>query len=230
MTPVRFSIRNLLAAVLVLGLALAALQWNSPFVASAAYTLMLAALAMGLTGALCRPYPLRAFWIGFTVFGWFYAQAAFPRTGASHASGAGFAALLVPQTSSQNSQAEAPLLVTEVLFDFASTNSHFGVGNRVMAQWRGGSFYEATIAQTKNGQYLAAWTDGSTPSWVQRSQVRPSNVSGRQAAHCVMSIFLAFLGGVLAETFFARNSPETSTPHLAAPACRNHLADVPAVV
>jgi hypothetical protein len=210
MARFRFSMRHLLVAVLVLGLSLAVLQWDSAIIASAAFSVLLGCLALGLTGAFCRRGAARAFWIGFTIFGWFYSEAAFPLAGSSSSPSSwllGFVSRPYPPQ-----QPGSPVLLTELLFDFASVNSHLRVGAKVMAQWRGGGYYEATISEIKGGQYLATWTDGSQPSWVQRNQIEITSASGRQAAHSVMAIFMALLGAALAEAIFARGSPEEESP------------------
>jgi hypothetical protein len=207
----RFSMRNLLLAVFVLGASLAVLQWDSPILASAAFTLFLGLLGLGLTGAFCRRGAARAFWIGFTIFGWIYAEAAIPVAGSASSPGTWFLGFVSrPYPSSQ--PAASPVLLTELLFDFAAVNSQLKVGAKVMAQWRSGGYYEATISEIKGGEYLATWTDGSQPSWVLRNQIEITSASGRQAAHSIMAIFLALLGGGLAEAFFARANREEESP------------------
>jgi hypothetical protein len=205
MARFRFSMRNLLLAVLVLSLALAVLQWDSEIIASIAFTAFLGLLALGVTGAFCRRGAARAFWIGFAVFGWFYAEAAFPAVGGSSSSPGtwllGFAA-----RAYEPRRPPSPIVLTELLFDFASLNSQLRVGNKVMAQWQSGGYYEATITEIKGGQYLAKWTDGSNPSWVVRNQIEITNAAGRHAAHSIMAIFVALVGAALAEMFFARGS------------------------
>jgi hypothetical protein len=204
--------RNLLLAVLVLGVSLAVLQWDSAILASAAFTVFLGMLALGLTGAFCRRGAARAFWIGFTIFGWFYAGAAIPVADG----GGGPTTLLLrgfvsgPYPSSQRPL--SPVLLTELLFDYAAVNSQLKVGAKVMAQWRGGGYYEATISEMKGGEYLATWTDGSQPSWVARNQIQITSAAGRQAAHSVMAIFVAMVGGALAQAFFTRESRDEESP------------------
>jgi hypothetical protein len=202
MTRFRFSMRHLLLAVLALGAALAVLQWDSPLAASAAYTLFLALLALGLAGAFCRRGTARAFWIGFTVFGWVYGEAAFPAAGVASRSG-WLAGGFVPQPGYQP-QSPSPALLTDLLFDYAAIDSRLRTGSKVTAQWRSGVYYEATITQVDGGRYLVAWTDGSAPSWVARNQIQLLNYSGRQAAHSILAILSAVFGGALCEMFFGR--------------------------
>ena len=194
--------RNLLLAIFVLAAALAVLQWNSAVLTSAAFSLFLAMLALGLTGAICRQGPARAFWIGFTIFAWFYGGAVFPTS--TGATPGGWLLGIVPQ-SVYRGPVTSPVLLTDLAFDYASLTSQLRVGNRVMAQWQSGGYYEATITQVNGAQYLAQWTDGSTPSWVTRNQIQLLNLAGRQAAHSIMAIFIGVVGGALAEIFFARD-------------------------
>jgi hypothetical protein len=207
----RFSVRNLLWAVLVLGLSLAVLQWNSAILASVAFTIFLGLLALGLTGAFCRRGAARAFWIGFTIFGWLYAETAFPLAGDNASPSTWVLGFLSrPYMSSQ--QPTSPVILTELLFDFASVNSPLRKGAKVMAQWRSGGYYEATISEIRGGQYLATWTDGSAPSWVTRNQIEVTSAAGRQAAHSVMAIFFALAGGGVAQAFFWREPREEESP------------------
>jgi hypothetical protein len=215
MARFRFSVRQLFVAILVLGLSLAVLQWDSAILASGAFTAFLSLLALGLTGAFCRRGAARAFWIGFTIFGWIYAEAAFPAAGGSSSPSMlllGFVSRPPPP------QPAAPVLLTELLFDFASVNSPLRVGAKVRAQWRSGGYYEATISQIKGAEYLATWTDGSQPSWVRRNQIEVTSTAGRQAAHCVMAIFVALFGAGLAQVFFARENREGESPPPSSPA------------
>ncbi len=205
MVAFRFSMRNLLLAILVFGLSLAVLQWNSEVVASLAFTVFLTLLAIGVVGAFCRRGAARAFWIGFAVFGWLYAEAAFSRAGGSLGLGGIASGFISRSYTTPQRSTGGPILLSDVVFDYATVNSHLRVGNKVMAQWRSGGYYEATLTQINGRQYLAQWTDGSAPSWVSRSQIEVYNVAGRQAAHCVMAIFVALVGAMLAEMFFARN-------------------------
>ena len=204
MARFRFSVRHLLLAVLVLGLSLAVLQWDSAMMASAAFTACLGLLALGLTGALCRRGAARAFWIGFTIFGWIYAEAAIPVAG--NGSSASWVLGFVSRPYPSPQQSASPVLLTELLFDFAAVNSQLRVGAKVMAQWRSGGYYEATITEIKGREYLATWTDGSAPTWLRRNQIEITSASGRQAAHSVMAIFVALVGAALAEAFFHRES------------------------
>lgn len=70
MTRPRFTLAQLMAVVLLIGLGLAA-QWNSNEVwASATYTLAIMGLATATISALTRRSTARLTWAGYAVFGW----------------------------------------------------------------------------------------------------------------------------------------------------------------
>ena len=72
MTHFRFSIAQLMAIVLYLGLGFAALRNADRFWASATSTLSVVAISTALVGALVRRGRARPVWIGFAAFGWTY--------------------------------------------------------------------------------------------------------------------------------------------------------------
>lgn len=72
MTHFRFSLAQLMAAVIYLGLGFAALRNADRLWASATFTLSIVAISTALLGALIRRGRARPVWIGFAVFGWTY--------------------------------------------------------------------------------------------------------------------------------------------------------------
>lgn len=72
MTHLRFSLAQLMAIVLYLGLGFAALRNADGLWASATFTLSIVAISTALLGALIRRGRARPAWIGFAVFGWTY--------------------------------------------------------------------------------------------------------------------------------------------------------------
>ncbi|MFO0659937.1 MAG: hypothetical protein U0165_08930 [Polyangiaceae bacterium] len=47
-----------------------------------------------------------------------------------------------------------------------------GVGKKVLAQWKSGEYFEATLTDFDGQRYLATWSDGDAPLWVQPYQTR----------------------------------------------------------
>ena len=68
----RFTIASLLVVVLFVAVGFADLRESSDLWESGVFTLTLAALLISILLAVHRTESRRAFWIGFTLFGWIY--------------------------------------------------------------------------------------------------------------------------------------------------------------
>jgi hypothetical protein len=69
-TWVRFSIARLMAVIVLLAVSLAALKDPTDLKAHIMFNLVLALLSVGVLCALFRTSAERAFWAGFSLFGW----------------------------------------------------------------------------------------------------------------------------------------------------------------
>jgi hypothetical protein len=72
MSRLRFTLAQLMAAVIFIGLGFAALRSASPLWASAVFTVTLAVLSAAVLGAMARRGRARMTWAGFALFGWIY--------------------------------------------------------------------------------------------------------------------------------------------------------------
>src|SRR3954453_22282438 len=72
MTRLRFTLAQLMAAVIFIGLGFAALRSASRLGASAVFTLTVAVLSAAILGAMARRGRARMPWAGFALFGWVY--------------------------------------------------------------------------------------------------------------------------------------------------------------
>jgi hypothetical protein len=72
MNRLRFTLAQLMAVVLILGLGFAALRNADELWAIAAYNLAVVSVATSFVGAIARKGRSRASWAGFTVFGFIY--------------------------------------------------------------------------------------------------------------------------------------------------------------
>src|SRR5688572_5343563 len=77
MKSLRFSIAALLAAVTVIGVGLAALNAPTANKASALITATIFGLLFAVLATIYRAGEARAFWLGVSLFGWFYFAVAF---------------------------------------------------------------------------------------------------------------------------------------------------------
>jgi hypothetical protein len=77
MTRLRFTLAQLIAAVIFIGLGFAALRSASPLWSSAVFTLTVTVLSAAILGAMARRGRARMTWAGFALFGWVYLGTAF---------------------------------------------------------------------------------------------------------------------------------------------------------
>ena len=77
MAQARFSIAAMMGAVLVAALGLAVLRYGPKVSAGVLFLLTCGVLCLGIVGTVCRRGAGRAWWLGFTLFGWGYMTLAF---------------------------------------------------------------------------------------------------------------------------------------------------------
>lgn len=173
----QYSFRTLLFAVLVIAVGLTALRSGSDVVANTALTLHFCLLGLGVVGVIARRGNARLFWTGYSVFGCGYT----------------IVVLFLNQ----------PLLTDNFMTWLDQMQTPLYVGARVHAQWRGGSYYPATIKSVDDGGlYTVAWDDGSADEYVTAAQITRNPEQTHRVGHAVLAPFLAFLGGLAAVFFF----------------------------
>jgi hypothetical protein len=213
MNRFRFSIRSFLIVVTLLAGGLAAIVSQSRLATSLAYTAFLVLLCVSLAGAILAGNN-RAFWLGLATFGWMYWFVEFDASGGKPRPAASIA-FLSSLVASQPSPPPAPagLLTSELmeLLEARMTPSR-EVGSKVIAQWRGGTYYSGTISDAKDGQYLIVWDDGSAPQWTPPSQIQPNSPNLRIAAHATLGGLFALVGGVLVGLLFGGRPAEPKPP------------------
>lgn len=199
MNRFRFSTRSVFVVTTLVACGLGAIVSQLRLAASAVYTVHFALLCVSIVGAFLGRANVRAFWLGFAVFGWCYWFIAFENTSTRRASG--FATYY---STWQNEMLPQPRLLTSELIEFLETHltPSRAVGAKVSAQWRGGGFYPGTITDVGDGQSLVQWDDGSSAQWTPSSQVLPESVHIRVASHSLFNSLVGLIGGVLAAILF----------------------------
>jgi hypothetical protein len=211
MSRFRFTIAGALLVTTLAAFGLAALVSQSVLAGSAAYTLFVGLIALATAGAIVRPMPARAFWLGMALFGWIYWHTEFetevrPRGG--RVGGGGVMLYLSAFTGATVSEPSPGLITREFLQVVVnSLSAQQTVGSRVMGQWRGGSYYQGTISEIKGDEYLIVWDDGSAPQWTPASGILPDSPAVLVAGHSLFGGLFALVGGVLSAVIFGRTSP-----------------------
>jgi hypothetical protein len=206
MSRFRFSIGTFLVVVTLLACGLAAMASQSRVATSLAYTGFLALLCVALAGAIL-PNSHRPFWLGFAIFGWVYwfaefdASAAAPQVTQSQT--IRFLTGIRYPSSSPTPEPRAGLLTSELMELLESRmTANRQVGTKVIAQWRGGTYYSGTITEVNDGMVLIVWDDGSAPQWTPPSQILPNSPNLRLAGHATLGGMFALLGGVIVAVMF----------------------------
>jgi len=208
MSRFRFSIANFLIVVTLVAMGLAAMGSQSRLATSLAYTAFLVLLGVATGGALLAAGPRRAFWIGFAIFGWTYWFFEFNIEGGSRAPQVPMVTFLgLSGRSTSQRAAPPPGLITSDLMDWLESvmTANLNVGSKVMAQWKGGTYYSGTITQASGGQYLIVWDDGSPQQWTVPSQIAPNSPNLRVAAHATLGGLFALVGGMLVALLFGKS-------------------------
>ncbi|MDX1947647.1 MAG: hypothetical protein SFU86_19775 [Pirellulaceae bacterium] len=198
MSRFRFSIGAFLLVITLVALAMSAVVSQSRIGGTAATTVFLALICLAVAGAILRPLPARAFWLGFAIFGWAYWFAEFD-AGGGQGGGTSIRWLGPVPTASRS-----PVLLTHDLVAWLEANltPNRKIGARVMAQWRGGSYYSGTIQEVNGNDYLVKWDDGSAPQWTPSAQIATSSPAILPATHSLCGGLFALLGGILVATLF----------------------------
>jgi hypothetical protein len=220
MSRFHFTIAGALLVTTLAAFGLAALVSQSVLAGSAAYTLFVGLIGLATAGAIVRPLPARAFWLGMTLFGWIYWHTEFeievrPRGGGFAGGGAAF--YVATLTGASSSEPASPSLITRQLLQIVvdSQSAQRTVGSRVMGQWRGGTYYHGTISEMKGDEYLIVWDDGSAPQWTPASGILPDSPTVLVAGHSLFGGLFALVGGVLSAVIFGRTSRAEKQPSAA---------------
>lgn len=196
-----FSIASFFVAFTLLAFGLGAYGSQSEWLANCAYMVFVGLVCLATAGAIITRAGQQRFWIGFAVFGWAYWFLGFDLTLNTNRQGYqqywGYSSYSTPATQ--------PRLFTSDLLDFGESLlvPRRQVGDKVVAQWRGGGYYPGTITAVQaDGQYLVAWDDGSAPSPAPVSGIQGYFAHSRLAGHAVLGSVAALFGGLLAAWLF----------------------------
>jgi hypothetical protein len=211
----RFTIAGFLLVLTLVALGLAATVSQSNLAGHLAYTVFLALLCLSIAGAILRNLPARAFWLGFALFGGAYWLVEFEMEQGSPQRV--FPGGLILGSANSSTPNRPRLLSTDLIRAIsASVSPNRSVGSKVIAQWRGGSYYSGTITEVRGDQYLIVWDDGSAAQWTSAAQIMPNSASVLVGGHSLCGGLFALLGAILAAVLFSgpygRTDQSTSSP------------------
>lgn len=195
-----FSIASFFVAFTLLAFGLGAYGSQNHWLANCAYMLYIGLVCLAVAGAIITRSGQQRFWIGFAVFGGAYWFLGFDLTlntnRQSYQPYWGYSTTTTPVTQ--------PRFFTSDLLDLGETllTARKQVGDKVIAQWRGGGYYPGTILELQGTQYLIAWDDGSAPSPTSSVGIQGYYAHSRVAGHAVLGSLAALLGGLLAAWLF----------------------------
>jgi hypothetical protein len=197
MSLIRFNIASLLVVVLVLRVGFAALRESSDFWESGLFTLTLSVLLVSSLFSIHRSEARRAFWMGFSLFGWTY-----------------LALSLVPSIESR-------LATTKVLAYLDSkvpgrTQSFFKIQFTATGNGAPGNQVQA-VAFSPQGNQIATSSLGTVKLWDAATGRLLGGWAGTtenfvRIGHSLLALLFGWLGGLLSRRMWgASRRPEEST-------------------
>ena len=207
----RFSIALLLVAMVPIAVGLTALANPTAFWEGTIVIVSMGLLFSAIVGLCYRRGAGRAFWVGFSLFGWGFFLLSSDvnlsiRPGASVRFSFGTAA----------EQDDMPLtaLVRNLVDTLQLNRSIFpkSIGEKVQVQWGSGTYYyPATVSDIKDGQYKIRYDSdpqGGYDEWVGINRIKSDGLARcyRIAAMLFMLLF-ALAGGMISLYFFATRNP-----------------------
>jgi hypothetical protein len=207
MTRLRFTLAQLMAAVIFIGLGFAALRSASPLWASAVFTLTVAVLSAAILGAMARRGRARLTWAGFALFGWIY----FGTTFGPWADGNGVKAppymtrwvldYALARLRNTNRLVDSGGVPGEVLFSPFPTwgiGGGMGGGNGNGGGMGGGNGNARRMGRYQMGGGMGGGVPGP-PAAV------PDALQFRRIGHCLTAILFGLVGTVLGRLIAAKD-------------------------
>ncbi len=219
----QFTLAGFLRSIVILYIGFAAIIRYSSWMAGWSRVAYLVLLGIAAVGSLVRTGTARIFWIACFVFGLGYIWAAdADPLPVQNLTVTAVNTLVYPYSyppygyypgNSQNGDHNRTRLPTSRMLDWlaAHRSGRHQVGDHVQALWRGSSYFPATLAEEKDGQFLARWDDGDVPLWVGPTQIAGSvSESHYRIGHAVIGILIALSAGWFCSCLFGEAKDESS--------------------
>jgi hypothetical protein len=206
----RVSLRAVLVAIAILAAGLAAVVSQSRTAASLAFTVFWVANLIAVAGAIVTRSRLRAFCVGFAVFGLGYWLIAFEIDSADVTNGnpwVWFRGRILYRRIGDDAHRESDRFITSQLVDLieSSVRPSLAPGAQVNAQFNGGAYYTGKVGSFDGTNYVIVWDDGTAPSPVPPAGIRGWTQHVRTSAHSMIGLLFALIGGVATRASFDRS-------------------------
>jgi hypothetical protein len=203
----RISIAMLLAAMVPIAVGFAALANPTAFWEGAIFLLTMVVMFAAVLGVCYRRKTERAFWVGFSLFGWglFLVSSDLNlsiRPGASVQYWFG--------TGNEKDDMPLTALVRNLVDTLQLNRSTVpkSIGEKVQVQWgSGANYYASTVSDIKDGQYKIRYDNdaqGRWDEWVGMNRIKSDGLTRcYRIAEMLFMLLFALAGGVIGVYFFA---------------------------
>ena len=212
----RISLAQLLVVMIPIAIGMAAIASPSAFWEGTVFVLTLFLLFAAILGVIHRKGEDRAFWLGFSLFGWGFfllcSDVSFEFRSSS----------LAPSRYywNEGEEPDHPVrALTRSLVNLLALNRRFGprsVGEKVQVQWGGpASYYPSSILETKDGKYkirYASDPQGAFDEWVGIERLKLVDLDrSYRIGESIFVLLFAMVGAIIARCFNAtrkKNNPD----------------------
>jgi hypothetical protein len=207
----RISIAMILTAMVPLAVGFAALANPTAFWEGAIFLLTMVVMFAAVLGVCYRRKAERAFWVGFSLFGWGLFLVSWdlnlairPTTEMWSSFGA----------ASEQGQLPFTALVRNLVDTLQLSRSAVpkSIGERVQVQWgSGASYYPSTVSDIKDGQYKIRYDSdqqGRWDEWVGMNRIKSDGLARcYRIAEMLFLLLFAIAGGVIGVYFCVTGRP-----------------------
>jgi hypothetical protein len=207
----RISIAMLLAAMVPIAVGFAALANPTAFWEGSIFLLTMVVMFAAVLGACYRRKAERAFWLGFSLFGWglFLVSSDLnyfirPTSDMWYSFG----------TAGEHSQMPFPAFVRNLVDTLQLNRSTYprSIGEKVQVQWgSGASYYPSTVSDIKDGQYKIRYdsdSQGRWDEWVGMNRIKSDGLARcYRIAEMLFMLLFAIAGAMIGVYFFATGRP-----------------------
>jgi hypothetical protein len=212
------SIGQLLVLMVPIAIGVCAITNPSAFWEGTVFVLTLILLFTAIVGVLYRSGSARAFWIGFSVFGWGCLLLSSGISLEFRSVGRQATSYSTYYWNNGDEQDQPIHALLKSLVDFLELDRRIrprAVGEKIRVQWGSpGNYYPSSVLEIKDGQYKIRYDSdaaGSFDEWVGMNRIKLQDVDRiYRIGESLAALSLALAGGVIARYFHATRKANDS--------------------